>query len=442
MDGLSGSLGAPQVPEFGRGHGALYDALNAGHAGFARLRRALAGLVLPGWPDGRIRLAVDVCNWLRPEAVCSPQRLFCHVHGRGKNAGQVIPGWPYSFVAALGPGASSWTLPLDAVRLGPGDDDCAVTAAQLREVFARPAAAGQWADGDPQVIIVMDAGYNVARLGRLLADLPVVLVARVRADRVSYRPAPPEAPGLAGRRSRHGAPVKCADPATWGGATVQQQAPQPRHGPVQVTAWTRVHPMVHRHTGGFEDWPQDQELPLIEGTLIRLSVTSRAAGCPAAEPMWLWASIPAATAVMVAVAWQACLRRFDLEHTFRFLRQQLGWTRPLLRGPAAADLWTWLVIAAYVQLYLARDLAAITRLPWQRPQPAAAMTPGRVRAGFRRARDAVGTPASTAKPGKPGPGRPKGSKNKRNAPHYPVGKNTPKQPKQAKNPRKKAKQTG
>ena len=92
------------VPEFGRGHGALYDALNAGHAGFARLRRALAGLVLPGWPDGRIRLAVDVCNWLRPEAVCSPQRLFCHVHGRGKNAGQVMPGWPYSFVAALGPG--------------------------------------------------------------------------------------------------------------------------------------------------------------------------------------------------------------------------------------------------------------------------------------------------------------------------------------------------
>ena len=158
--------------------------------------------------------------------------------------------------------------------------------------------------------------------------------------------------------------------------------------------------------------------------------------------MWLWASIPAATAVMVAVAWQAYLRRFDLEHTFRFLKQQLGWTRPLLRGPAAADRWTWLVIAAYVQLYLARDLAAITRLPWQRPQPAAAMTPGRVRAGFRRARDAVGTPASTAKPGKPGPGRPKGSKNKRNAPHYPVGKNTPKQPKQAKNPRKKAKQTG
>src|ERR1700729_1541550 len=30
------------APEFRRGHGALYDALNCGHAGFSRLRRALA----------------------------------------------------------------------------------------------------------------------------------------------------------------------------------------------------------------------------------------------------------------------------------------------------------------------------------------------------------------------------------------------------------------
>jgi hypothetical protein len=41
-------------------------------------------------------------------------------------------------VTALGPGASSRVLPLDAVRLGPDDDDLAVTAAQLREV------AGDW----------------------------------------------------------------------------------------------------------------------------------------------------------------------------------------------------------------------------------------------------------------------------------------------------------
>jgi hypothetical protein len=426
------------VPGFGRGHGALYDALNAGHVGVARLRRALAGLPLPAWPDGRIRLAVDVSAWLRPDAGTSPGRLLCHVPGRGKNAGQVVPGWPYSFVAALGPGASSWTLLLDAVRLGPGDDDCAVTAGQLREVFTRLEAAGQWAEGDPEIIIAMDAGYNATRLAHLLAGLPVIVVARVRSDRVYCRAAPPKARGVSGRHARHGAPVRCADPATQGSASAQHEG-LTRHGPVRATAWTRVHPEVHRHTAGFEDWPEDRELPLIEGTLIRLAATARMPGGPG--PMWLWASSPCPGDAEIRVLWQAYLRRFDIEHTFRFLKQQLGWTRPLLRDPAAADRWTWLLIAACAQLWLARDLAAVTRLPWQPRQDAAAMTPARVRAGFPRARAAAGTPARTPKPSAPGPGRPKGSKNKHKAPRHRPGKTTLKQPKQAKNPRKHAKQT-
>ena len=109
-------------------------------------------------------------------------------------------------MAALGPGASSWTLLLDAVRLGPGDDDCAVAAAQLRDVVCRLIAAGRWQDGDPQILIAMDAGYQVTRLAWLLAGLPVVLVALVRSDRVFCRVAPPKARGVSGRHARHGAP--------------------------------------------------------------------------------------------------------------------------------------------------------------------------------------------------------------------------------------------
>jgi DDE superfamily endonuclease len=54
----------------------------------ARLRRALSGLPLPAWPDGRIRLGVDVSPWLRPDAVTGPGRLFCHVYGRGNGQAQ------------------------------------------------------------------------------------------------------------------------------------------------------------------------------------------------------------------------------------------------------------------------------------------------------------------------------------------------------------------
>jgi hypothetical protein len=150
--------GLSLAPEHRRGHGALYDGLNAGRIEIARLRRSLAGLPLPAWGGGRIRLAVDVSNWLRPDAETSPGRMFCHVHGRGRGNAQMIPGWPYSVAAALEPGRTCWTAPLDAVRLGPDDDPAEVTAAQVRGVVERLIAAGHWHEGDPDILIVFDAG--------------------------------------------------------------------------------------------------------------------------------------------------------------------------------------------------------------------------------------------------------------------------------------------
>ena len=101
-----------------RGHGALYDAVNCGGIDIARLRRRLADLPTPRAADGRLMLAVDVSNWLRPGAATSPDRLFCHVYGRGKGQAQMIPGWPDSVVAALEPGRTSWTAVLDGHPAG------------------------------------------------------------------------------------------------------------------------------------------------------------------------------------------------------------------------------------------------------------------------------------------------------------------------------------
>lgn len=40
------------------------------------------------------------------------------------------------------------------------------------------------------------------------------------------------------------------------------------------------------------------------------------------------------------VCWRAYLRRFDIEHTFRFVKNTLGWTTPSVRTPEQADRWT------------------------------------------------------------------------------------------------------
>ena len=201
--------GLSLAPEHRRGHGALYDGADHGRIEIGRLRRALAGLPLPRAADGRLMLAVDVSNWLRPGAATSPERLFCHVCGRGKGQAQMIPGWPYSVVAALEPGRTSWTAVLDAVRLGPADDETEVTAAQVRDVVARLIEAGQHKDGDPAILVVSGAGYDMTRLAYLLADLPAELLGRLRSDRVLYFAAPPRAGGR-GRPARHGGEFKLA----------------------------------------------------------------------------------------------------------------------------------------------------------------------------------------------------------------------------------------
>jgi hypothetical protein len=138
----------------------------------------------------------------------------------------------------------------------------------------------------------------------------------------------------------------------------------------------------------------------------------------------LWSSATHLTGESVDVRWQAFLRRFDLEDTFRLMKQTLGWTRPKLRTPEAGDRWTWLVIAAHTQLRLIREVAADLRRPWERPAEPARLTPARVRRGFRNIRPHLHCPARAPKPSTLGPGRPLGPKNRRPTTRYDVGKTT------------------
>jgi DDE superfamily endonuclease len=65
-------------------------------------------------------------------------------------------------------------------------------------VVARLIAAEHWREGDPYILIVTDAGYDITRQAFVLDDLPVELLGRIRSDRVLRGPEPPRlatAPG-------------------------------------------------------------------------------------------------------------------------------------------------------------------------------------------------------------------------------------------------------
>jgi hypothetical protein len=237
----------------------------------------------------------------------------------------------------------------------------------------------------------------------------------MRSDRVLRRAVVPRAPGTNGRPPRHGGEFVFGDPATWGQPDVVTVTETRLYGTAATRAWVRLHPKLTRRAG----WMGAADLPLIEGTVIRLDVARLPSGA-IPKPVWLWWSGADVTPERVDLLWQAFLRRFDIEHTFRLFKQTLGWTCPKIRTPQAADRWTWMIIAVHTQLRLARHLAADLRRPWEKPTPPERLSPARVRRGFRHLRTKAPCPTSAPKPSRPGPGRPPGHRNNQPAHRYDV----------------------
>ena len=157
-------------------------------------------------------------------------------------------------------------------------------------------------------------------LGRLRSATGCCTCPRRRATRQPGLP--PARPG-----ARAGRPGDLARPA------VTTSTPTARYGTAVAAG---LGPAASRLTHRAAWLDHDGELPVIEGTLIRLKV-DHLPGDRDPKPVWLWSSATGASPAEMDRLWQAYLRRFDLEHTFRLFKQVLGWTRPRSETPAAAD---------------------------------------------------------------------------------------------------------
>jgi hypothetical protein len=263
-------------------------------------------------------------------------------------------------------------------------------------------------------VVVFDAGYDPIVLTVELADLPVAILVCLCADRVFYTAAALPVAGQVGRPRRHGARFGCAHPASWPAPDDTLPVDDARYGRVQVSAWRGLHPKL----AGRGRWIDYACPPIVTGTVLRVQVEHLPGPrSRAVKTRWLWWAGPGAPDP--DLCWRADIRRFDLEHTVRFGTQALGWTTPRVRTPEQTDRWTWLILAAYTQLRLARPITADARLPGERRLPTARLTPTRIRRGFTALLPLVGTPADPPKPCGRFPGRPKGS-HRGPAPRHPA----------------------
>jgi DDE superfamily endonuclease len=382
-------------PTHRRGWASAYAALASGRIDAERLRDLLASHLQAADP---LVFAVDVTTWPRCDAECSPARGY-YYHPSRHSAGQpIIAGWAYQWICQLSFDRDSWTAPVDAARLHPLDDTDQQAAVQIRALLARLPAGG------PVPWFVFDGGYDSAQLTLDLAEEQVVVLVRLRSDRCFYADPPPRLPGSTGRPRRHGAKFNFADPTTWPAPTATLVCEDDQYGTVTAAAWAGLHPKQQRHPGHGTGGPR----PIVRGTIIRIQVERVPARTRPPKVLWLWWAAPAGHELDLDLAWRAYIRRFDLEHTVRFCKQTLGWTTPRPRQPEQADRWTWLVLASYTQLRLARLVAGDQRLPWERLRPQPRLSPYRVRRGFPQLLATLGSPAATPKPSGRSPGRSKG----------------------------------
>jgi hypothetical protein len=387
-------------PEFRRGHGALYGALSRGRVEVARLRTLLLNTVEQG-RGAVLWFAGDVSNIARPDAMTSPERLAVHDKSARTTTGKpVTSGYPYAVMAALEPGPTSWTAPVDAVRLCPTDTLTGVTLETMRRTIAGLAVTGRTETPG----FVYDSEYDLMALSHELGATTHIL-GRLRSNQTFHAaPAPTCGPRGRGAPARHGTKIKLNDPATLTAPHRTAVTTTARYGRVTLSAWDNQHRRITR-AGHWENHPG--RLPIVTGTVIRIQIERLPGGGTPHRPMWLWHAGPVSLNLVTLFA--TYQRRFDLEHTFRFLKQDLGWTvfTPML--PTTSDLWTWLILVAYTQLRLSRKISRDLRMSWEKPQAPDRITPRRVRRDIRRVHHHTGTPSNPPKNTRPGPGRPQGS---------------------------------
>lgn len=384
------------APVHRRGWGSLYAALQHGRIEEEPLRDLLARHRSVGKGDRPSVYAVDVSVWSRSDAEASPGRGY-YYHPSRHSAGQpIVAGWAYQLVAGLSFERDSWVAPLDARRVRPDEDANEVAVEQIEGLLRRLPER----DGVP--LFVFDAGYDPVKLQRGLQGRRAHVLVRLHSNRTFYA-APEEAePRPVGRPRRHGRKFALPDPETWTLPSTESRYESEDYGSVRVRAWSGLHPKTRRIGERYGC----ERAPVVRGTVVLVEVGRLPRETRKPKKLWLWFS--GDDEPDLGLLWRAYVRRFDLEHAVRFLKQTLGWSVPRVRHPEQADRWTRLVLSAYAQLRLARGVVADRRLPWERPQRHRRLTPCRVLRGFATLLAAVGTPASAPKPCGRSPGRPKG----------------------------------
>jgi hypothetical protein len=380
-------------PVFRREWPSLYEALQD-----ARLpRQMLMHHYVQQMPESALTIvAGDHTAWSRPHAKTLQDRTYEHQpkpDGLGK---PVVIGQGYSTVAWIPEEQGSWALPLLHERISSFETPIEKIAQQLRLVCTQIPG---------KVLFLGDGEYGCAPFLKSTADINCIKLLRLRPNRVLYH-APEPYQGY-GRPCKHGEKFALKDPSSWGIPQEQTIVEDPKLGRLQICRWETLH------------LRQAADHPFEVILVKRLDV-------PYSTPLWLmWVAKDKPCLTQV---WQRYLRRFAIEHWYRFVRQRLHWTCPKFATLEQTQVWSDLMPLMTWQLWLAREIVQDCPLPWQKPM--SQLSPGRIANSFAPLLARIGSPAPHPKPRGKSTGTPVGQKRKPRT-RFPIVKKTYSKPPKA-----------
>ncbi|BCL35445.1 NF041680 family putative transposase [Nostoc sp. MS1] len=381
-------------PAFRRKWSSIYEALQDSRP----QRQKLMQLYIKQMPQqGRPLLAGDHTGWSRPDAVTLQERTIEHSSVTIAANKPITVGQGYSTIAWIPEDSVSWALPLRHERISSWENPIQKATWQLQQVCEnlpnRP-------------ITVWDSEYGCAPFVLKTNNIKADILVRLRSNLCLWG-APPPYSGK-GRPRKHGDKFKLNEPLTWSEANETIEVNHPQLGRVKVSLWFNLH------------FHQTATRPM---SLIRVERLDAEGNLRISKPLWLaWVGeeMPPLEEV-----WPLYLRRFTVDHWYRFLKQRLHWTLPKLSSPKQCERWSDLMPLMTWELWLARDIVADNPLPWHKSLDN--LTPGRVAQAMGSIFAVIGTPARSPKPRGKSPGWKPGKPRQRRI-RYPIVKKTTTKP--------------
>ena len=341
--------------------------------------------------DKPLVFAIDATTLSRATAYTLDDRIFAFTAADLPGTDNITAGHCYSTVAYLAEEKTSWALPLIQERITSKETASAKAVEQIKRVCADLATS--------DLLFLLDSGYANKTLLEMSKDLKVKMVIRWRSNTNLYRLPKEAQSGQKGRKADHGAVFKINDPTTYGECAEKIDLVDEKLGAVTVQMWRDLH------------------MEKCKGVNVQLiCITQHKASTKRGrKPLWvIWVGegMPP-----LEECWPIYLRRYGIEHWYRFSKQYLFWELPKLGTTTQEENWNELVINAMWMLWLSRGIAEDRRKPWQHVQIKAKMTPGRVKMGMGVILAILGTPTKAVKPRGNAPGWEIGRKRKKREIH-------------------------